>query len=233
MAATTMHDLWEFWGAGLSLGEYCALVFAGVLSFEDGLRVVKARADSMAAAATLGKPHGMLSVVGLTDDVLEGIIKKTLSQAPAGSVCQIANFLFPQGRVMSGHKAVLAEVQAQAIGQGAMKVTPLAVSGAFHTPLMQPAQNNLKKVLADVNLRPPRIPVISNVTGRPMGGSDDIRALLSRQLVEPVQWEATLKHLIGSMHRSELFELGPGQQIKAMCKRIDPAVVKAFKNIAP
>lgn len=89
------------------------------------------------------------------------------------------------------------------------------------------------QVLADVTLHPPRIPVISNVTGRPMGGPDDIRALLSRQLVEPVQWEATLKHLIGSMHKRELFELGPGQQIKAMCKRIDPAVVKAFKNIAP
>ena len=89
------------------------------------------------------------------------------------------------------------------------------------------------QVLADVTLHAPRIPVISNVTGQPMGGPDDIRALLSRQLVEPVQWEATLKHLIGSMHKRELFELGPGQQIKAMCKRIDLAVVKAFKNIAP
>ena len=79
----------------------------------------------------------------------------------------------------------------------------------------------------------PRIPVIMNVTGQPMQGTDDVRALLARQLVEPVQWEAILKHLIGTMHKTELFELGPGQQIKAMCKRINPAVAKAFKNIAP
>ena len=89
------------------------------------------------------------------------------------------------------------------------------------------------QVLDEVTLHAPHIPVISNVTGRPMEGPEEMRTLLGRQLVEPVQWEATLKHLIGTMQKSELFELGPGQQIKAMCKRINPAVVKAFKNIAP
>ncbi|DBB12917.1 TPA: hypothetical protein ACH3X3_005670 [Trebouxia sp. C0006] len=82
--------------AGLSLGEYCALVFAGVLSFEDGLKVVKARGESMAAAATVGRPHGMLSIIGLQDEDIQDICKQALAQAPAGTICQMANFLFPQ-----------------------------------------------------------------------------------------------------------------------------------------
>ena len=77
------------------------------------------------------------------------------------------------------------------------------------------------------------MPIISNVTGLPIEPPEDIRRLLARQLVEPVQWETTLKHLIGPMGKSQLFELGPGQQIKAMCKRISPAIVKAFTNVAP
>ncbi|DBA92937.1 hypothetical protein WJX79_007987 [Trebouxia sp. C0005] len=219
--------------AGLSLGEYCALVFAGVLSFEDGLKVVKARGESMAAAATVGRPHGMLSIVGLQDKDIQDICKQALAQAPAGTICQMANFLFPQGRVVSGHRQVLTEVQALATAKGAMKVAPLSVSGAFHTPLMQPAQDKLKEVLRDVTLHAPRVPVISNVTGLPMGTPEDIQELLARQLVEPVQWETALKHLIGPMQKSQLYELGPGQQIKAMCKRISPAIVKAFTNVLP
>ena len=89
------------------------------------------------------------------------------------------------------------------------------------------------QVLSTVTLHPPRIPIISNVTGLPMESQEDIKKFLARQLVEPVQWEATLKHLIGPMGKSQLFELGPGHQIKAMCKRISPAVVKAFTNVAP
>lgn len=89
------------------------------------------------------------------------------------------------------------------------------------------------QVLKEVTLHKPCIPVVSNVTGLPMTSAEEIEGLLARQLVEPVQWEATLKYLIGPMQKSQLCELGPGQQIKAMCKRINPAIVKAFKNIAP
>ena len=92
---------------------------------------------------------------------------------------------------------------------------------------------DLVQVLNEVILHAPRVSVISNVTGLPMGSPEEIKGLLARQLVEPVQWESTLNHLIGPMHKSQLFELGPGQQIKAMCKRINPAIVKAFKNIVP
>ena len=89
------------------------------------------------------------------------------------------------------------------------------------------------QVLGQVTFRTPRIPVISNVTGLPMDKADEISALLARQLVEPVQWEATLKHLTGPMGKSQLYELGPGQQIKAMLRRIDTTVAKDVQNIAP
>ena len=89
------------------------------------------------------------------------------------------------------------------------------------------------QVLSQVTFRPPRIPVISNVTGLPMDKTDEISHMLARQLVEPVQWEATLKHLTGPMGKSQLYELGPGQQIKAMCRRIDTDVAKMVKNVAP
>ena len=91
----------------------------------------------------------------------------------------------------------------------------------------------LLQTLQGVTLHAPRLPVISNVTGLPVQSAEEIQQLLARQLVEPVQWESTLKYLIGPMQKSQLYELGPGQQIKAMCKRISPAVVKAFTNVTP
>lgn len=99
--------------------------------------------------------------------------------------------------------------------------------------LLEPCVASALQVLRDVTLHAPRVPVISNVTGLPMGTPEDIQELLARQLVEPVQWETALKHLIGPMQKSQLYELGPGQQIKAMCKRISPAIVKAFTNVLP
>ncbi|KAK2076516.1 hypothetical protein QBZ16_001042 [Prototheca wickerhamii] len=183
--------------AGLSLGEYTALVFSGALSFEDGLKVVKVRATSMAAAAKAGRPHGMLSVVGLSDPDLEGVVAQVNSRLPDSDA--------------------LEEAQKLAVAAGALKAVPLAVSGAFHTPLMDPARAALEEVLASVEIRDPRIPVYSNVTGKPFKNGAEIAALLPRQLVEPVKWEPSL---------------GPGAQIKAMVKRIDPGAWGAFKNVA-
>ncbi|KAL4449353.1 hypothetical protein ABPG77_006997 [Micractinium sp. CCAP 211/92] len=216
--------------AGLSLGEYTALVFAGAMSFEDGLKVVKVRAESMAAAAKQGKPHGMLSVVGLGDTDVEAICAAVRAAQP-GNICQLANFLFPQGRVVSGHKEALEEVARQATAKGALKAAHVAVSGAFHTPLMQPARDALTEVLASVTISEPRIPCYSNVTAEPFAGADEVAALLPRQLVEPVQWEGTVRKLVAS-GKNQLHELGPGQQIKAMVKRIDNAAWAGFKNMA-
>uniref|UniRef100_A0A1D2A501 Malonyl-CoA:ACP transacylase (MAT) domain-containing protein n=1 Tax=Auxenochlorella protothecoides TaxID=3075 RepID=A0A1D2A501_AUXPR len=216
--------------AGLSLGEYTALVFSGAISFEDGLKVVKVRASSMAAAAKAGRPHGMLSVVGLNDADLEKVVAEVNTKLP-DSVCRVANYLFPSGRVVSGHKDALEEAQKAAVAAGAIKAVSLAVSGAFHTTLMQPAREALEEVLNSIEIKEPRIPVYSNVTGKVFKDAKEIAALLPRQLVEPVRWEPTIRALVAA-GKNQLFELGPGAQIKAMVKRIDPGAWGAFKNVA-
>jgi len=215
--------------AGLSLGEYTALVFAGAMSFEDAIRVVKVRAEGMAAAAAEGEPHGMLSVVGLGDAEIEQVCKSVREKLP-GQTCQLANLLFPQGRVVSGHHTALDEAQKLATSKGALKAQKVAVSGAFHTPLMASASDALAKVLDTVEIKDPRIPVYSNVTAKPFTKASEIKALLKRQLVEPVLWESTVKTII-SKGKNQLYELGPGQQVKAMTKRIDVAVWKQFTNV--
>lgn len=217
--------------AGLSLGEYTALAFAGAISFEDGLKVVKVRAESMAAAAREGDPHGMLSIVGLADADLQAVCKQVREKMP-DKVCQVANMLFPQGRVVSGHKVALDECQKLATAKGALKAQAVAVSGAFHTPLMQSASDALGKALDSITIRDPRIPVYSNVTATPFTAASEVKGLLQKQLVQPVLWEDTVKKLIAS-GKNKLFELGPGAQVKAMVKRIDNGCWKAFTNVQP
>ena len=119
----------------------------------DGFQVVKARAENMAACAKMGDPHGMLTVVGLGDADLENICKTVREKMP-GKTCQLANFLFPQGRVCSGHKDALDEVQKMATANGALKAQAVAVSGAFHTGLMGPARDAVTKVRARLGLNP-------------------------------------------------------------------------------
>jgi [acyl-carrier-protein] S-malonyltransferase len=188
----------------------------------------------MAAAAAAGRPHGMLSVVGLSDDALEGLCAAARSRCP-GSVCQLANYLFPTGRVVSGHLDALGAVEEAAKAAGAMRSARLAVSGAFHTPLMEPARLALAAALEAVAIHAPRVPVWSNVTGAPFPSDPDaIRALLCRQLVEPVRWEAALEAAVaaaggGAPH---FFELGPGSQIKAMVRRVSGAAFKGMRCVS-
>ena len=224
--------------AGLSLGEYVALVFAGVLSYEDAFKVVKVRAEGMSAAAAVGA-HGMLSVVGLEDSVLEKIVAEAKTKAAEASssstpvVCDITNFLFPQGRVVSGDKAALDIVQQAAQAAGAIKVATLAVSGAFHTARMESASQSLREALAQATFNKPRVSIYSNVTGLPISRdtpADDIRDLLAKQLVSPVKWEQTLKNLLAD-GKTKLFELGPNSQIKSMTKRISLDAWKTFNSV--
>lgn len=202
--------------AGLSLGEYAALCHAGVLRFEDALRLVEVRGKAMAAAARDGK-HGMLSVVGLSDSVLLALCEEV--KRGQGGVCEVANRLFPQGRVVSGDEELLNWLEAEALKRGALKTRRLKVSGAFHTQRMASARVALEAALNDVEVQAPRITVYSNVTGKPLE-VDDVRVLLARQVVEPVQWERTLRALLHEGKR-ELYETGPGKQIKSMLRRID------------
>ena len=202
--------------AGLSLGEFTALVFAGAMDFETGLRVVQLRGEAMQAAAD-ETPSGMVSVLGLEADKLAEICDAARAE---GGVLQIANHLCPGNIVVSGDKASCEAVEAPALEAGAMKVIPLTVAGAFHTPIMQSAVEKLTAALADATINPPRIPVISNVDAQPHSDPDDIRQTLIKQVVSPVLWEASMRQLLTDGFE-EFYEVGPGKVLRGLMKRVD------------
>jgi [acyl-carrier-protein] S-malonyltransferase len=202
--------------AGLSLGEYTALVFAGAMNFDAGLRLVQERGAAMQAASDAA-PSGMVSVLGLERDKIEELC----NQAREDDVLQIANLLCPGNIVVSGSKEACARVAPRAEAAGAMKVIPLAVAGAFHTPLMQPAVDRLSAALKNVEIRPPRIPVISNVDARTHSDPEEIRELLVRQVVNPVLWEDTMRSLLTEHAVEKCYEIGPGRVLAGLLKRIE------------
>lgn len=201
--------------AGLSLGEYTALVFAGVMDFETGLRVVQQRGEAMQAAAD-ATPSGMVSILGLERDAVESLCEK----ARGGEILQIANFLCPGNLAISGHKGACQRAAEMAEGAGAMKAIPLAVAGAFHTSIMQPAVSRLEAALAGVALKPPRIPVISNVDAAAHDDPEEIRRLLAKQVVSPVRWEDSMRALLAQGYE-KFYEVGPGRVLRGLLKRID------------
>jgi [acyl-carrier-protein] S-malonyltransferase len=203
--------------AGLSLGEYTALVFAGALSFEDGLRVVQRRGQAMQQAAD-ATPSGMVSLLLLDRDKVEQVC----SQAAAAGLVRIANYLCPGNIVVSGEKAACQQAATIAESMGG-KTVPLAVAGAFHTSLMQPADERLAEALANVTIRPPRIPVYSNVDGKPHENPDEIRQILVRQVVSPVLWEDSVRNLLAA-GADKFYEVGPGKVLRGLLKRIDRKV---------
>lgn len=202
--------------AGLSLGEYTALVFAGALDFDSGLRVVQVRGQAMQDAAN-ASPSGMVSVLGMERDQ----VQKLVDEARGDDVLQLANFLCPGNIVVSGSKAACERITPLAEAAGAMKVIPLAVAGAFHTPLMQSAVARLAGALAEVDIKKPRIPVVSNVDARPHDDPTEIRALLQKQVVAPVLWEDSLQWLLKDFGIEQCYEIGPGKVLKGLLKRID------------
>lgn len=202
--------------AGLSLGEYTALAFAEVVSFEDGLRVVAERGAAMQDAAE-ASPSGMVSVLGLEVAQVEAIC----DQARGDDTLQVANLLCPGNTVVSGSTAACERVPELAEAAGAMKVVPLAVAGAFHTPLMQPAVERLRAKLAEVNFQPPRLPVVSNVDARPHDDPEEIRQLLVEQVVNPVRWHDSMRRLIDELGVDQCYEIGPGRVLRGLMKRID------------
>src|SRR5688572_28300473 len=202
--------------AGLSLGEYTALVFAGVLTFEEGLQVVAERGRAMQAAAD-AVSSGMVSILGLEREQIEKLCADARAE---GEVLQIANYLCPGNIVVSGHKAACQRVSDLATKAGAMKTISLAVAGAFHTPLMQPAVDRLSAALAKTNMNQPRIPVISNVDAVAHDDPAEIRELLVRQVVAPVMWEDSLRKMLSHGH-GPFWEVGPGRVLRGLLKRID------------
>lgn len=199
--------------AGLSLGEYTALVFSGAMSFEDGLRVVKRRGEAMQAAAD-ATPSGMVSILLLEKPQVEQICQ----EASAHGIIQIANFLCPGNLVVSGENAACERAAELAVAAGGRAI-PLAVAGAFHTNIMKPADEALAEVLGEVEIRTPEIPVVSNVDGLTHTDPEEIRELLIRQVISPVRWEDSI-NLMLSQGCDEFYEVGPGKVLKGLLKRI-------------
>jgi [acyl-carrier-protein] S-malonyltransferase len=204
--------------AGLSLGEYTALAFADSISFEDALRVVKVRGEAMQAAADT-TPSGMASILGLEQSQVEQLCNEL---RPRGRVW-VANLLGPGNIVVSGDRAALEAIGPLAQSAGATRVIPLAVAGAFHTEIMRPAVPPLSAILDRIELRRPRIPVISNVTAQAHQEPGSIRSNLAQQVVNPVLWEACARRLL-SDGCDEFYEIGPGRVLKGLMKRIDRKV---------
>jgi len=206
------------WTAGHSLGEFSALVAAGSLAFEDAVRIVRERGRAMQEAVPAGVGT-MAAVLGLDAEA----VASACEEAAQGQVVSPANFNGAGQIVIAGHREAVQRAGELAAARGAKRVLPLPVSAPFHCALMQPAADRLQSVLATVEIRTPRCPVISNVEARPHGEPDSIRALLVRQMVAPVRWQESVEDLARRGCTAAL-EVGPGKVLAGLVKRIAPAI---------
>lgn len=197
--------------AGLSLGELTALAAANAFSFKDGLYLVQARGEAMAQCA-VQHPGAMLAVVGLPEAAVEEICRASGASG--------ANYNAPEQVVLSGPVSAIGEAERLATARGAKRVVRLEVSGAFHSPLMQPAAEALKRALGKIALRPITVPVVSNVTGQFVREPEEIRDLLVRQLVSPVRWEASIRHLL-TAGATYFIEFPPARVLTGLLRCID------------
>ncbi|KAJ1457637.1 hypothetical protein M885DRAFT_514645 [Pelagophyceae sp. CCMP2097] len=215
--------------AGFSLGEYTALAFAGVMEVSTAVRLLKVRGEAMKAACDAGEPSGMMTVVGLDEAALEGLL------ADAAGAVTVANQLFPGGRVLSGAKGALATLEAAiaALALDGVKTIVQPVSGAFHSKFMAPAAETLRGALAAAHFSPPLRTVYSNVTARPHSGDvDEIKDLMAQQLVKGVLWEDTMRHVIAHHPNMQKFiEPAPGRQLASMMRRVEPSNVPKMKHV--
>jgi [acyl-carrier-protein] S-malonyltransferase len=201
---------------GLSLGEYSALCFAGAFSFEDGVKITKIRGEAMQAASDASS-SGMVAVIGLSSDEVMKLCKAASEKS--GKHIEIANYLSNGNYAISGAKEACDVAREIAPEFKARMTVPLAVAGAFHTKFMEPAVERLKKALSEINIKSPRIPVISNVDGQPHFDPQEIREILAKQVTSPVQWENIMTQLLQSSDFTKAYEIGPGTVCKGLVKR--------------
>jgi [acyl-carrier-protein] S-malonyltransferase len=203
--------------AGHSLGEYSALVYAGALTFEEGLRLVRLRGELMQQAG-VEQPGTMAAVVGLEASV----IGEVCCTAWEAGIVQAANFNSPGQIVISGSVSGVRKAMELAKARGAKIVKELPVSGAFHSPLMESAKRGLQAALEKATIRDASIPVYANVTAKPVTKADEIRRLLDEQLTSPVRWDETISAM-SSAGVSTFVEIGPGKVLQGLVKRIVPS----------
>ncbi len=202
--------------AGLSLGEYTAITFAGGVSFEDGLMLVQHRGEAMQAASD-ATASGMVSILGMDPEQVDAVCNEARVE---GEILQPANYLCPGNIAVSGHRKSCANVAEVAEQAGAMKTIPLAVAGAFHTEIMRSAVDRLASALDQADFRESRIPVYSNVDARPHTDPLEFRQLLKEQVCSPVCWHESMQRMLDDGF-DLFYEVGPGRVLRGLLKRID------------
>jgi len=210
--------------AGHSLGEFSALVAAGSLSFEDGLRLVSARANAMQEACEL-QPSTMAAVLGLDNEVVETICKDTQGVVVA------ANYNCPGQLVISGEVPAVEAACAALTDAGARRAMMLPVGGAFHSPLMEPAREKLAQAIESAAIEAPRCPIYQNVSAEPTVDPGVIRTQLVAQLTAPVRWTQTMLAMI-SDGATNVTEVGPGKVLQGLFKKVDRAFPTSSASLA-
>lgn len=223
--------------AGFSVGEFAALVFAGSMDFAEALYAVKVRAEAMQAASER-VPSGMLTVVGRPQAKYSHACllarQHCESQGITNPVCMVANYLFPDARVIAGHEQALDFLQRNSRQLHFLRTRRLPVSGAFHTPLMEPAADALREALKSLTLRPPAISVHSNVSGKRYRSERYMRRVLLKQLVSPVKWEQLLHELYQRPEGTDFphtYELGPGRQLGATLQKCNMKAYRKYMHV--
>ncbi len=204
--------------AGHSLGEYSALAASGALSIADTARLLRLRGQAMQRAVAPGKGK-MAALIGLDMDAVAALA----NEAATHGVCEIANDNAPGQIVISGEADAIDIACELAKARGAKRALPLPVSAPFHCSLMQPAAGEMREALAKVTLKTPVVPIIANITAAPEQEPDTIRALLVEQVTGRVRWVESVKRL-GNEGITRLYELGEGNVLCGLVKRIDPAL---------
>ena len=202
--------------AGHSLGEYSACTIAGSLTFETGLSLVKLRAESMQDAGTTN-PGTMAAIIGMAD---EDVISMCNTISSDESVVVAANFNYPGQVVISGNINAVHETMEKAPDLGAKMAKELNVSGAFHSPLMEPAKKRLSAALDNIKINTATMPVYANVTAEPMIEANEIRSNLKNQLDCPVKWHKTIDNM-KTAGATKMMEVGPGRVLQGLNRRID------------
>lgn len=200
--------------AGHSLGEYSALVAAGVLGVEDAVALIRFRAEAMAKAAA-EQPGAMAAILGLEAEQVEQLVREGRQEG----ICCLANHNCPGQIVISGSAPAVERVERAAEEAGARRVVRLKVSGAFHTPLMAAAAEQLIERLAALVLQPARVPIVSNVDATPRTDPTQIREALGRQMTGSVRWEQSVRNM-ADRGVDAFVEIGPGSVLSGLIRRI-------------
>ena len=215
-ALKTINGIGSEMVVGHSLGEFSALVANGVLSFDDGLKLVAARANAMQEACD-ANPSSMAAILGLADEKVEEIC------ASIDGIVVPANYNCPGQLVISGETAAVELACEKMKEAGAKRALMLAVNGAFHSPLMQPAQEKLAAAIEKTKFRTPMIPVYQNIVTKAVTDQEEIKQNLIKQLTGPVKWTQSVQHMIKD-GANTFIEVGPGKTLQGLIKKISSEV---------